>query len=72
MITSPTPPSRIAAGRSRVCCLGTTEMLTEIPDLNETYEPLVPGRYQLSPERRFFKDDIPSNAVMFEVTRGKK
>jgi hypothetical protein len=47
-------------------------MLTEIPDLNETYEPLVPGRYQLSPERRFFKDDIPSNAVMFEVTRGKK
>jgi hypothetical protein len=53
------------------------EMLTEILDLNEYYEPLSPGKYQLTLQRRFFKVDdtevnIPSNAVIFEVTCGKK
>jgi hypothetical protein len=41
---------------------------TEILDLNDFYEPLKPGRYQLSLERRFFKTGkIHSNAVTFEI-----
>ena len=53
------------------------ETQTDILDLNEFYEPLDPGKYQLSLERRFFKVDdtsinIPSNAVMLEVVCSKK
>lgn len=45
------------------------ETQSEILNLNDFYEPLKPGKYQLSLERWFFKiDSIPSNAVMFEVT----
>jgi hypothetical protein len=41
----------------------------EILDLNDFYEPLKPGQYQLSLERRFFKTSkIGSNAVTFEIT----
>jgi hypothetical protein len=53
------------------------ETQTDILDLNEFYEPLGPGKYQLSLERRFFKVEdtainIPSNAVMVEVVCSKK
>lgn len=54
------------------------EMQTEILDLNEYYELLVPGKYQLSLQRIFFpvgdtaEVNIPSNAIMFEVTCGNK
>jgi hypothetical protein len=48
------------------------ESQSEILDLNDYYEPLEPGQYQLSLERRFFKVNdnaikIQSNAVTFEV-----
>ncbi len=53
------------------------EMQTEILNLNEYYEPLGPGKYQLSLQRSFFKVgdtevNVPSNGVMFEVTCDKK
>jgi hypothetical protein len=48
------------------------ETQTDILDLSDFYEPLEPGQYQLSLERRFFKVGgidiyIESNAVTFEV-----
>jgi hypothetical protein len=44
------------------------EMQPEILDLSEFYEPLKPGKYRLSLERRFFKtDNLVSNTVLFEV-----
>jgi hypothetical protein len=53
------------------------EMQTEILDLNEYYELLGPGKYQLSLQRSFFEVgdtevNVPSNVVLFEVTCGNK